>query len=188
LGGAGGYGWYVNPTISSPLGSAAAGFPSKTAFGVVFGNNMYHYVGGEIRYLFISGGPELKFAGVQQNMTGYTNLIAYDLLVHLTTRDHRLRPFFAGGAGIKVFSGTGTRFPNQLLPTFARLAPKTQVEPVISAGAGIKYRVTRHTQVRLDFRTYFSPLPEDIFRTPGSAFVHGWVYNFVPMAGVSYVF
>jgi hypothetical protein len=188
VGGAGGYGWYVNPSISNPTGSAQAGFPPKGVIGAVFGNNMYNYVGGEIRYLFQSGGPELKFGGLQYNMTGYTNLIDYNLLVHVRSKEDRLRPFFAGGAGVKVFSGTGRPLVNQPLPDFARLVPHTEVEPVISAGAGVKYRLTGHAQFRIDFRTYFSPLPHDIFRTPVSAITHGWVYNFVPMAGISYVF
>ena len=188
VGGAGGYGWYVNPTISNSLGSADAGFPPKGAIGAVFGNNMYDYIGGEIRYLFRFGGPELKFGGIQTNMSGHTNLVNYDLLIHLKSRDNKFRPFFAGGAGIKVFSGTGSFFVNQPLAGFAVLKPHTEVEPVISAGGGLKYRFTKHALGRIDFRTYFSPLPNDIFRTPGFSRIRGWVYDFVPMAGVSYVF
>jgi hypothetical protein len=188
LGGAGGYGWYVNPSISNPLGSAQAGFPPKATIGVVFGNNMYEYVGGELRYLFRFGGPELRSGGIQANMTGYTNLVTYDLLVHTRPRDVKLRPFFAAGAGIKVYTGTGIRSVDQPLLGFAVLTPSTQVEPAISAGGGLKYRLTKHAQARIDFRTYFSPLPNQIFRTHGSSSIHGWVYDLVPMAGISYVF
>jgi len=188
VGGAGGYGWYINPTITNPNGSAQAGFPPKGALGVVFGNNMYQYIGGEIRYLYRFGGPELKFGGAQSNLTGYTNIIDYDFMFHLTPRDNKLRPFFAGGAGIKVFTGSETPRVNQSLSGFARLTPDTEVEPVISAGGGLKYRFTKHALFRMDFRTYFSPLPNHIFRTHASAFTHGWLYDFVPMAGISYVF
>jgi hypothetical protein len=188
LGGTGGYGWYINPSISNATGSIEAGFPPKGTVGAVFGNNMYEHVGGEIRYLFRFGGPELQSGGLQANKSGYTNLIVYDLLIHMTSRDERLRPFIAGGAGIKVYTGTGIPSADQPLSDFARLTTHTQVEPAISAGAGLKYRLTRHAQVRIDFRTYFSPLPEEIFRTRGFSSVHGWVYDFVPMAGLSYVF
>jgi hypothetical protein len=188
IGGTGGFSWYTNPSISDGGGlSAEAGFPPKGAFGVVFGNNMYEHVGGEIRYLFQLGGPQLRSDGTQVNMTGHTNLIVYDLLIHLTPRDNRLRPFFAGGAGIKVFSGTGD-FVNNPLNNFVRLRSETEVEPAISAGGGVKYRITRHAQLRMDFRTYFSPLPRDIFRRTAGTNVHGWIYGFVPMVGVSYVF
>jgi hypothetical protein len=188
IGGTGGYGWYANPSISGAFGSAEAGFPAKGAIGAVFGNNMYEHLGGEVRYLFRFGGPQLKSDGIQYNMTGYTNLIAYDLLYHMKAKEAKLRPFIAGGAGIKVFTGTGNFFPSQPLADITHLIPHTQVEPVISAGAGLKYRFTRHAQFRIDFRTYFSPLPNEIFRRPPSAAVYGWVYDFVPMAGISYVF
>src|SRR5215472_2410412 len=80
IGATGGYGWYANPSISNPIGSARVGFPPKGAIGAVFGNNMYEHIGGEVRYLFRFGGPQLRFGGLQANMTGYTNLVVYDLL------------------------------------------------------------------------------------------------------------
>jgi hypothetical protein len=188
VGATGGYGWYANPSISSLAGSAQAGFPAKGAIGAVFGDNMYEHVGGEIRYLFQYGGPQLQFNGVKTSVPGYTNLIVYDLLVHLRSRDEGLRPFVAGGAGIKVYTGTGEFLVNQPLLGFARLSPHTEVEPTISAGGGLKYRLSRHAQARIDFRTYFSPLPRRVFRTSDFNPIHGWVYDFMPMAGISYVF
>jgi hypothetical protein len=201
FGGAGGYGWYSNPSIkippglstpsgvAIPPGSAEAGFPARGNLGVVFGENLYRYVGGEIRYLFQFGGPQLKSDGLQTNMNGHTNLIVYDFLFHMRSREERLRPFIAGGAGIKVFTSSGDFLVNQPLQGFARLVEEhTQVEPAISVGVGLKYRMTRHVQLRADFRTYFSPLPDEIFRRPRFARLNGWVYEFVPMAGISYVF
>jgi hypothetical protein len=99
-----------------------------------------------------------------------------------------LRPVVAGGAGIKIYTSTGVHSENQPLSGFALLTPHTQVEPAISAGGGLKYRFGRHAQARVDFRTYFSPLRNKIFKTQGVSSVHGWVYDFVPMAGISYVF
>jgi hypothetical protein len=189
IGGAGGYGWYSSPSISNGFGSSAqAGFPAKGAIGVVFGENQYEHLGGEIRYLFRFGGPELISDGTQATLRGYTNVVVYDFLFYATPKENKLRPFFAAGAGIKAFTGTGDFIVNQPLQGFARLVPHTQVEPAISAGAGLKYRITRHAQVRVDFRTYFSPLPDEIFRRPRTAALRGWVYDFVPMAGISYLF
>jgi outer membrane protein with beta-barrel domain len=187
-GAAGGYGWYINPSISNPSGSAEAGFPPKGAVGAVFGNNMYEHVGGEIRYLFRYGGPELRSGGVQSNLSGHTNLIGYDFLFHTTSRDNRLRPFLAAGAGVKVYTSTETTSVHDPLSHFAGITSLTDVEPVISGGVGVKYRFARHVLARIDFRTYFSPLPHDIFRTPAGSKIHGWVYDFVPLLGLSYVF
>ena len=189
VGATGGFGWYSNPSISTLAGTAQAGFPAKGAIGAVFGDNMYEHVGGEIRYLFQFGGPELKFNGAKVSAPGYTNVIVYDLLVHLRSRDEGFRPFVAGGAGIKVYTQTEGFFVNQPLFDFARLSSHTVVEPAISAGGGVKYKLTRHAQARFDFRTYFSPLPHRIFRTSDfNSTTHGWLYDFMPMAGISYVF
>jgi hypothetical protein len=43
----------------------------------------------------------------------------------------------------------------------------TQVKPLISVG-GIKLSLTNHTTLRLDFRDYISPFPENLFVTAGN--------------------
>ncbi len=188
VGGTGGYGWYTNPSISVPQGSVQAGFPNRGVIGAVFGESPYEHWGGEIRYLFQFGGPQLKADGARLNLPGYTNLVVYDFLLHMTPKEDKLRPFFAGGAGVKVFTGNDDFLVSQTPQDFVHLVSHTQAEPVISAGVGLKYRATRHVQLRVDFRTYFSPLPDEIFRRSRTAVLRGWVYNFVPMAGVSYMF
>ena len=188
LGAAGGYGAYVNPSIVTSSGSIEPGFAPKGVIGVVFGQNMYEHIGGEVRYLFQWGGPQLQSQGVHASAMGHTNLITYDVLFHTSNREANLRPYFAAGAGIKVFTGSQLRAVGQPLVSGALLVPATQVEPVISAGAGLKYKVHKHVIIRLDFRTYFSPLPDEIFRPTGDSRIRGWVYNFVPLAGISSVF
>ena len=190
VGAAAGYGAYDNATIGNRVigESASAGFHPGFALGAVLGENMYEHVGGEVRYLFLSGAPELQFQDTRATMHGYTNLVVYDLLVHMKSRDSKVRPFFAGGAGVKVFTGTSTQFLTQPLQEFGVLRPCTEVEPAISAGGGLKYRAARHLLLRADFRVYMSPLPNDLFRTTRFQEIRGWVYNFVPQVGVSYTF
>jgi hypothetical protein len=188
LGAAGGYGWYSNPSIISPAGSIQSGFAPKGAIGVVFGQNMYEHIGGEVRYLFQFGGPRLQSQGTDVSATGYSNLVTYDLLFHLTNRESRFRPYVAGGAGVKVYTGGELRFASPPFPGSAVLVPNNQVEAAISVGAGLKYRVARHALLRLDFRTYMTPFPNEILRPTGISQVHGWIYNFVPLGGISYTF
>lgn len=188
LGAAGGYGFYVNPTITGYSGSVEPGFAPKGVIGVAFGQNMYEHVGGEIRWLYQYGGPQLKSDGTVISSTGHTNLVTYDVLFHTSGREANLRPYFAAGAGIKVYTGSELRLLGPPLAGPALLLRATQVEPAISAGAGLKYRVSHRVLVRLDFRTYFSPLPDEIFRPVGQARVRGWVYNFVPLGGISLIF
>lgn len=188
FGGAGGYGWNANPSIVSPAGSIQSGFAPKGAVGVVFGQNMYEHLGGEVRYLFQFGGPRLQFNGTDLSSTGYSNLVTYDLLFHLTNRESKFRPYVAGGAGVKVYTGGQLRFASQPFAGSAVLVPNNQVEAAISVGGGLKYRVSRHALLRLDFRTYMTPFPDQILRPTGISQVHGWIYNFVPLGGVSFIF
>jgi hypothetical protein len=188
LGAAGGYGWYANPSIVSPAGSIRSGFASKGVMGVVFGQNMYEHIGGEVRWLYQFGGPQLKSQGIEASSTGYTNLVTYDVLFFTSNKEAKVRPYVAGGAGIKVYTGSELRSVGQPFVGSAVLVPGTQVEPAISAGAGLKYKVSGSIVLRVDFRTYFSPCPNQIFRPTGVSSIHGWVYNFVPLGGVSFVF
>jgi hypothetical protein len=190
LGAIGGYGWYHDSSIINGLGSAQAGIPPRAAFGVTLTENMYDYVGGEIRYLFRFGGPELRSSGIEANLDGHTNLVTYDFLFYTSSKESSIRPYIAAGAGIKVYTGLGSRFLdlNQPLANLALLRPVNQVEPAISVGGGMKFRMPKRTQLRVDFRAYMTPLPDQLFRPIGPSVIHGWLYDFVPLGGISYVF
>jgi hypothetical protein len=149
---------------------------------------MYNYVGGEIRYMFRNGQPELRSNGIVVSGSGYANAVTYDLLVYTSPRESKIRPFVAGGAGIKVYSSTNRFDVNQPLADFALLTRVNQVEPAISVGGGLKWMFSRHTVFRLDFRTLMTPLPDRVFRPAGLSRIHGWLFDFVPLAGVSYSF
>jgi hypothetical protein len=68
------------------------------------------------------------------------------------------------------------------------LRPVNQVEPAISVGGGMKFRMPKRTQLRVDFRVYMTPLPDQLFRPIGPSVIRGWLYDFVPLGGISYVF
>jgi hypothetical protein len=187
VGGLGGYGWYHNPSISDSVTSVRAGFPSHAAVGAVFTDNMYQYVGGELFYLARFGGPQIESNGIKESVNGYTNAITYDLLFHMRPRESKIRPFVSAGAGIKVFTGSSLNL-YQPLDGLAVLTRRTQVEPAVNLGAGLKYLLPKHIQLRLAFQVLMSPLPDEVIRPVGFANIHGWVYDFVPLAGIGYVF
>jgi hypothetical protein len=188
IGALGGFGFYQNTTLTNPAGSARAGFEPRLAIGAVFGQNMYRYISGEIRYMYLVGAPVIKSQGTEAITSGYTNLIHYDLIFHAAPNESRLRPYFAAGGGIKVYSGTGRRSLAQPLSEFAVLTPVDQVKPMVSVGAGVKYLLSGDVQLRVDFRTYLTPAPNILFRPTPPSTMHGWIYNFIPMVGISYVF
>jgi hypothetical protein len=70
---------------------------------------MYDHVGGEIRYLLRFRGPQLRSAGTQANLSGYTNAITYDFLFYASPGRSAIRPSVAAG-GIKVYTGPGHVF------------------------------------------------------------------------------
>lgn len=194
VGAIGGYGWYQNPTIanftSSNLpDSAVIGFPPRGAVGAVVGDNPYHHLGGELRWLFQWGGPQIEANGIKTSMTGFSNLVTYDLLVYPISSESGFRPYLAGGGGVKIYTGSGFELIGQS-PTagLALLRPATQAEGALSAGGGLKYLFAKHAQFRIDLRAYFTPIPDEVIRPTRFSTIHGWLSEIVPTAGFSYVF
>jgi hypothetical protein len=89
-----------------------------------------------------------------------------------------------------VYTGLRPRFLflNQPLANLALLRSVNQVEPAISVGGGMKFLMPKRTQLRVDFRAYMTPLPDQLFRPIGASIIRGWLYDFVPLGGISYVF
>lgn len=188
IGGAAGFGVIRNASIENSSGSATAGLDNRVAASAVIGEDLYQHFSGELRYTFRDNDLVLKSGGQEVNMGGNSHLVHYDILFHPTTRESRIRPFVAAGAGIRYFRGTGHEYVNQPFSDFALLTTTNEVKPLISVGAGVKAKLTEHALFRFDFREYISPFPENLFVTAPGAKIHGWLYDSVPMAGVSYVF
>jgi hypothetical protein len=188
LGAAGGFGLVQDATIRNPSGSVTAGIDNRFAAGAVAGQDLYERLSGELRYTFRDDDLVLKSGGRKANMDGDSHLIHYDLLFHARGRNSRIRPYAAAGSGIRLFRGTGREDVNQPFRNFAFLTKASEVKPLISVGGGVKATVTRHVLIRLDFRDYASPFPEELFVVAPGAKIHGWVHDFVPLAGVSWVF
>ena len=188
VGGAAGFGIVRNATISNPSGSASAGVDNRFAAGVVFGQDLYQHLSGEVRYTFRDDDLVLKNGGSKVNMDGESHLVQYDMLFHATGKSSRIRPYAAAGAGIRWFLGTGQEYENQPLGTFALLTKTDEVKPLLSVGGGVKVRVRGRMDIRLDFRDYISPFPQKLFATAPGARIHGWLNDLVPFAGVSWLF
>lgn len=82
-----------------------------------------------------------------------------------------------------VFSVSTSR-----LTTSHFCGPVNQVERAISVGGGVKFLMPKRVQLRIDFRAYMTPLPNQLFRPVGLSVIHGWLYDFVPLGGISYLF
>lgn len=188
IGGAGGYGVYRKASVTASAGSADVGFANQAAGGLVIGENLYRRIGGEFRYTYRGGDLKATSGGQEATLGGRAHAIHYDFLFHASPRGSRIRPFVAAGAGIKVYQGTGRESAVQPLSRLVLLTKTDQVEPLISFGGGVKFLLSKHAQFRVDFRDYASPTPDRLFVPGPGGKLHGWLHDFVPMAGLSFVF
>ena len=68
--------------ICTRRGKAAAGIRNRFAAGVVFGEDLYDHISGEIRYIYHDGHAFLSSGGVKTDMQGQSHTFTYDLLFH----------------------------------------------------------------------------------------------------------
>ena len=186
-GGSAGYSIYRDASVTASTVTGRTGFSPGIAFGGLLGNDVSRFVGGEVRYTYQAGDPRVSSGSTKARADGESHALHYDVLIHATRKEAAVRPFVAVGAGVKIFRGTGAEPAFQPLSNLIVLTHTTQVEPLISVGAGLKFKVSRHVRFRLDFRDYATPVPEKLLASP-SGKAGGWMHGFVFLAGISTVF
>lgn len=183
-----GYGIYRDGTIFSDSGTAQAGILNRFAAGIVLGDEFSKYVSAEIQYLYHDGHPYLDFAGVRTDIQGNSDALTYNLLFHFKTREHRWRPFLEGGAGGKEYVVAGPAPYPQPIPQIASLTTNDVWKAVFSAGGGIKLRVLKQMEMRVEFRDYLTTFPrQEIVPAPHNT-ARGIFEQFTPLFGVAYIF
>jgi len=189
VGGMASYGFYRNATATNPQGSASVGFNSGPAFGALLGYNSSSLISGEFRYAFEMNDLKLSSAGTSTTFAGQAHILGYDVILHPHVRHaSKVQPFLAVGGGMKVYVGTGAEQVYQPLEDFALLSRTHQVEPVISVGGGLKIPLSQHLLLRAEFRDYISPFPANVIVPVPPTKISGWLNDFVPMIGISYIF
>ena len=116
-----GYGIYHDGTIFSASGTADAGIRNRFATGILLGDEFSKYVSAEFDYLYHDGHPFLQAPGVKTDIQGNSDALTIQLLFHFKTREHRWRPFLAGGAGAKEYVIAGPAPFPQPIPEIASL-------------------------------------------------------------------
>lgn len=184
LGAHGGFGYSWNPSVTSSAGSGKAGLKYGPAAGVVAGHNMYQRLGGEMHYVYRSGNLKVTGAGQEAGFGGESHIVHYDLVYHATDRDARIRPFLAGGAGMRYYRGTGTEAAYQPAARFALLTKTQEIKGLVSVGGGVKVAMSDSVFLRLEVRDYITPFPREVIAPAPGAKLKGWLHDFVPMVGV----
>ena len=183
-----GYGAYRNGSTYSNAGTAQAGIRNRFAAGVVLGDEFSEYVSAEFRYLYHDGHPFLQAPGVKSDIQGQSDALTLDLLFHFKTREHRWRPFLAGGAGAKDYVIAGPEPFPQPIPQIASLIANDVWKVVFSVGGGVKFALRPHLLLRAEFRDYLTTFPrQQIVPAPHNT-ARGIFEQFTPLFGVSYTF
>ncbi len=185
---AGGGSFYQSHTVTNPKGNANAGFENGWAGSVAVGNNMYQHVGGEVRYTYLHNDAKLSAGSSKATFGAESHAIHYDFLIHATPVGSTIRPYVAAGGGIKFYRGTGTEVPFQPLSNIALLTKTTEVQGLLSVGAGVKVALTHRMMFRVDVHDYITPFPSKIITPALNSKASGWFNNIVATAGISFAF
>jgi outer membrane protein W len=186
IGGGVGGGFYTSQDVNSPSGSASAKIQTGLAAGVWLGNNIQGHWSGELRYEYGMGDLALSSGGTTASFAARTQQFHYDFMWHATSSESRIRPYVAVGAGVKLYQGTGSQVAYQPLSNVALLTQQQDLTPLVSAGAGVKFQISSHVQLRLDVHDYLTTFPKNVITPNTGAKVGGWLQDFVPMIGISY--
>ena len=154
--------------------------------GFILGQNMSNRWGGEFRYIYFRNDLELKGNGQKADLGAQSHAIHYDVLYYFKDPDARVRPYVAGGFGMKYWQGTGQEDPFQPLSNLALLTATNQVTPVGDFGVGVKFRVGRRAIFRVEFRDYISGVPKEVIAASPGADLGDLLHHWAPLFGFSW--
>ncbi len=179
---------YEEKSFNAPPGSAETGFENSFAAGAWFAQDLFEYISGEIRYLYGENDVKLAAGGTQITFGARTHSVHYDILVHTSGREAKVRPFFTAGFGAKGYFGTGSESAAQPLADYALLTKTSEWKPVATFGGGVKIQVSNNVQIRVELRDYFSQFPKEVILPAPGADLGGWIHNLVPTIGLGFTF
>src|SRR5206468_603441 len=143
---------------------------------------------GEIRYVFNPGDTFLESGTAKGSVEAYSHTFTYDVLFHFNRRQSKVRPFAVAGAGAKYYSVTGALPRPQPVPAIAGLTTRSQWEPVIDFGAGVKFRLAEHIVFSAFLRDYVSLFPDRLWAPVGKASTSSVLHQVTPMVEFGYHF
>lgn len=168
--------------------SGNAGLKPGLTTGGWLGHNAVGRWGGELRYQFQKADLRASSGSNSVTFGAQSHLVNYDVVLHANSREDAVRPFVAFGGGMKGYRGTGVERAFQPLGNVAALSAVQQWQPMLSFGAGVKWRVGNRLMMRAEVRDFVTPFPKDvILPAPGNK-ISGWLHDLTPMFGISYLF
>ena len=185
VGGGVGGSFFTSAGIKNAAITGDVSLANATAASAWLGNSSGHLLGGELRYDYEKTNLKVTSAGTSAQFGADTHAFHYDVLVHLTPGESRIRPFVSAGGGVKFYRGIGKEAAFQPLSSLALLTKTSELKPLISAGAGVKIAISRSLQLRVEVRDALSPFPKTVIAPAQGSKISGWLQDFVAMAGLS---
>jgi len=182
----GGAGFLSNVNVTSPSGSATAGFQAGGAFGGFFGQNLYPHLSGEIRYLFLQNDLHINSSGTNASFSGYAQVLHYDLLYHTNRKGSKMQAFVAVGGGLKIYRGTGAQQAYQQNYQFGYMTNTQELKPMGDIGVGLRFELRPRVFIRTEIRDYITPFPEQIIAPAPGAKFGSILHDVVPTVSLSY--
>lgn len=188
VGGGVGGSFFTSEGIKLAVSSADASLSNGIGGSVWLGNNSGRLLGGELRYDYERTDLKLTSSTQSASFGADTHSFHYDFLIHFAPSTARVRPYVSGGGGVKVYRGTGKESAFQPLSNFALLTKTSELKPLISVGAGIKFAPSRAFQIRAEVRDALTPFPKTVIAPANGAKMAGWLQDFVALIGLSFTF
>ena len=188
LGVLGGGSLYTKASVTSPAGAGDVGFKNGVAAGAFFGNNSTKFVGGELRYEYLPSDLKVSSGGAEATFSGESHAIHYDFLFHFAPRGAKVRPFVAGGGGVKVYRGTAAATVSQPLQRLALLTNTHETKGMGSVGAGIKAQPSKRFGLRIEVHDFITPFPRKVIAEAPGAKISGLLHDIVVMGGIAITF
>ena len=186
VGGSVGGGFYTSTDVTNGTGSASAKIQTSIAASAYLDNHSSGRWSGELRYDYGRGDLALSQNGALATFGAEQHAMHYDVQWNFAPQEATIRPFVSGGAGVKIYRGTGTEAVYQPLSSFALLTKEQDLTPLAVAGAGIRVRLSDHLALRLEVHDFLTPFPNKVFVPAAGAKVGGWLQDIVPSAGLSW--
>lgn len=178
---------YRSVSVSGPGGASGKVAPGLGfSGGFVLGQNMSDRWGGEFRYLYFRNDLQLSSGGQDASLGAQSHAVHYDVLYYLADPDARVRPYIAGGGGVKHYQGTGTEDPFQPLSSLALLTKTSESKLMGDFGVGVKFRVGRRAVFRVEFRDYVTGVPKEVIAAAPGANLDGILHQWAPLFGITW--
>ncbi len=163
------------------------GFRPGPAGGLYFSQTMADRLGGEIRFIYAHNDLRVRSGGADADFAAKSYILNYDLLYYFAPRDAKVRPFVAGGGGMKVYQGTGAEVAFQPLSNVAMLTRTNETKGMLDFGAGLKVQLSSNAVLRVEVRDYVTEVPRQFATGVGTTF-QGLMHHWAPAIGIGWTF